>query len=299
MPLAHISRIDTRPVDDLSDLDTDFEAQEVAGAIPTAQPSFLQASVDIARNMPAQNKEKCPKCFGTGRKFGGICFRCNGSCYINAARPLKTDTANVAARQAYADAKQEKRLTHSAKVGAFIVANPDLMDYCSRISDDFTASCLRVLNRDGAMSGPQIAAIRRSLAKATAAKAAVVAATPAGNGLDLMPIPAGRYAVPDGETRLKVLIRKPAAPSKWAGWVFVSDGAEYGQGTQYGRQAPGKTYYGKIEKELRAIAADPRAAAIAYGRLTGTCSVCGRKLENAASVEAGIGPICAAKEGWD
>lgn len=47
---------------------------------------------------------------------------------------------------------------------------------------------------------------------------------------------------------------------------------------------------------LLRIAADPLKAAIDFGRLTGKCACCGRKLTNKASVELGIGPIC--KENW-
>lgn len=35
-----------------------------------------------------------------------------------------------------------------------------------------------------------------------------------------------------------------------------------------------------------------------FGALYGTCCVCGRTLTNEESIEAGIGPICAGKEGW-
>lgn len=41
--------------------------------------------------------------------------------------------------------------------------------------------------------------------------------------------------------------------------------------------------------------ADPLAAAIKYGKLSGRCCSCGRDLTDPASIEAGIGPICAAK----
>jgi hypothetical protein len=43
---------------------------------------------------------------------------------------------------------------------------------------------------------------------------------------------------------------------------------------------------------LIAIAADPRGAAIDYGRETGICACCGRTLTNKESIDLGIGPIC-------
>lgn len=113
-------------------------------------------------------------------------------------------------------------------------------------------------------------------------------------GIDLSNVPAGLFAVPDGDTRLKVRIDKPTA-GRWEGWTFVKDGAVYGQQSMMGKAAPGQPYVGKAMEAIAAIAADPRAAAAAYGRLTGTCGLCGRKLEDEDSVARGIGPICMSK----
>lgn len=44
---------------------------------------------------------------------------------------------------------------------------------------------------------------------------------------------------------------------------------------------------------------DPLAAAVAYGKRTGACSICGRTLTDKISVAKGIGPICAEKFGLD
>lgn len=104
----------------------------------------------------------------------------------------------------------------------------------------------------------------------------------------------GRYGVPNSESRLKVSIEKPV-DGKWEGWIFVKDAAEYGEHQRYGSQAPGKFYRGSIEDELRAILADPQAAAARYGQLTSTCGMCGRALETQESVERGLGPHCAKK----
>lgn len=115
--------------------------------------------------------------------------------------------------------------------------------------------------------------------------------------LDLSQLPSGRYAVPDGDTRLKVEVQN-VDNGKWRGWVFVKDAAEYGTGQRYGAQRPGKTYDGKVATELQLILRDPKAASLAYGKLMRRCGVCGRVLEDAESVARGIGPICAVKKGW-
>lgn len=54
---------------------------------------------------------------------------------------------------------------------------------------------------------------------------------------------------------------------------------------------------GKAADLLSAIASDPLAAALRYGQRTGRCSCCGRELTKEASINAGIGPVCATKWG--
>lgn len=128
------------------------------------------------------------------------------------------------------------------------------------------------------------------------------------SGIDLSAVPAGMYADPQERTRLKVRIDKPAK-GKWAGWAFVKDGAVYnpvarttGQAPKLGQQPPGGKYRGSATETIAAIAADPQAAMAAYGRLVGVCGNCGRHLEDAESIEAGIGPVCrrnlVSEHGW-
>ena len=112
--------------------------------------------------------------------------------------------------------------------------------------------------------------------------------------LDLSDLPDGWYAVPGGDTRLKLRVSRPTK-ARWKGYIFVDDGAVYGHHESYGYQRPGRSYTGKAVEALRAIAADPFEASKAYGRLVGRCGVCSRPLENEESVKAGIGPICARK----
>jgi hypothetical protein len=114
--------------------------------------------------------------------------------------------------------------------------------------------------------------------------------------LDLTDIPSGKYAVPNGDTRLKVQIDNVTS-GEWKGWVFVKDAAEYGSQKRFGKQAPNSIYVGEIQEQLAKIKADPIAAMAAYGHLTSTCGRCGRKLEDEESVRIGIGPICLGKMG--
>ena len=114
-------------------------------------------------------------------------------------------------------------------------------------------------------------------------------------GLDLTDLPSGYYAVPGGDTRLKVRIAHGKEGTKWDGFTFVTDGAAYGQQKRYGMQRPGQAYSGDIQDALKAITADPKAASQAYGHLVGRCGRCNAVLEDETSIANGIGPICAEK----
>jgi len=114
------------------------------------------------------------------------------------------------------------------------------------------------------------------------------------DGLDLSGLVPGYYAVPGG-TRLKLAINHGRKGGKWDGYTFVKDASEYGAGKRYGMQRPGQAYRGQVQDELAEILKDPKAAMVAYGKLVGRCGACGRKLEDEASVAAGIGPVCAEK----
>jgi hypothetical protein len=52
---------------------------------------------------------------------------------------------------------------------------------------------------------------------------------------------------------------------------------------------------GAVAASLRMIEADPEAAAALHGKASGRCSVCSRDLTDPASIERGIGPVCAEK----
>ena len=54
----------------------------------------------------------------------------------------------------------------------------------------------------------------------------------------------------------------------------------------------------ETEARIIAVAANPAEAAVAYGKMTGACAICGRHLENEESVARGIGPVCAGKYGF-
>lgn len=102
-------------------------------------------------------------------------------------------------------------------------------------------------------------------------------------------VAAGRYAVTaDDGTTLLYKVDRPSE-GKFAGWTFVKWVRDNGYESALTKH--------QAEKVLTKIAANPMDALVAYGRKTGVCGVCGRKLTDPESVEAGIGPVCASKVG--
>lgn len=90
-----------------------------------------------------------------------------------------------------------------------------------------------------------------------------------------------------------------------AGAIYIKTRQPSGDlpGVYMGKVLGGKLFTSRdcdkaAEAEILAIAADPKAAAVAYGKKFGKCSVCNRDLTDAESVERGIGPICAERYGF-
>lgn len=160
--------------------------------------------------------------------------------------------------------------------------------------DNFAASLLKSLNQWGSLSEKQIAAVQRII---DADKNKVV--------IDLTRIHGLFDSAKTNGAKKPVIridgLKLSLAPlsGKNAGCIYVKDnhGEYLGKITEEGkffgmRSAPADT-----EKRLVELAKDPRGAMVKFGQITGQCSCCGRELTNKASIELGIGPICAEKFG--
>lgn len=100
----------------------------------------------------------------------------------------------------------------------------------------------------------------------------------------------GYYAVDDKRYRLDL-----PTEGRWKGWLFLSTGSDYHFRKKMLMRDPQGKYVVKTDRGLEvleAIVQSPVECMRAYGLITGTCGVCGRKLEDPVSVELGIGPVC-------
>jgi hypothetical protein len=101
------------------------------------------------------------------------------------------------------------------------------------------------------------------------------------------------------KAKARVILRFEGATIK-AVTKGVNEGSVYvffPNGDYAGKVTPEGAYKGdaRVKDALMQAAADPLQAAVAYGRQTGSCSCCGRDLDDPVSIFGGIGPVCLAK----
>lgn len=102
----------------------------------------------------------------------------------------------------------------------------------------------------------------------------------------------------------EVVLSVAGERSRRPGTLNVADDLPYGE--------PGRRWYGRIERDgtwggasapcdvlaiVAAFAAEPAKVAAEYGRMTGSCCFCGRRLTDERSTEVGYGPVCAGHYG--
>lgn len=252
-----------------------------------------------ASYQPADYSEPCRKCGGSGRfRNFGPCFTCKGKGKLS----FKTSP------DARASSRASRAKSLAGKIEEFKAEYPDVWAWMDGSTFGPAVDMMAKLRVYGSLFDSSIEAARRMIANRDAKRAAIetakverVAAAPV---IDMSKIEAGfATARANGLNKLKArfagLTFAPArADSANAGAIYVRDGQEYLGKVVGGKFLAVRSCGAEREAMVLKVAADPKAAAIEYGRQTGTCSCCGRELSDPASVEAGIGPICATKWGW-
>lgn len=260
-------------------------------------------------------EDKCAACSGSGRfrsytgRIVGDCFKCKGKGILRYKQsPEQREKARVAAGARRKAAAAET----ASKADTWLEGNPAEASWLREASAkgfDFATDMLASLSKWGAFTEKQEAAVRRGAANSAirqaewaARDAALLASAPtvdiARIEVALAAATASGLAWP--KLRLADFVFSPAgASSRNAGAIYVKghDGLYLGK-IAGGKFARSRDCTDALEAGILAAAADPLAAAVAYGHQTGSCSCCGRKLTNKESVELGIGPICRDKWGF-
>lgn len=295
----------TKPYPELND-----DLSDLLGGAPAA-PRALPTDAGLVRAREAAEAftEVCPKCRGTGKFIGytgrvfGDCFTCKGA----GKRSYKTaPEVRAQARQRTATAKAAVVADHQAELAwlAETLARRDRLPegYATMLAD-FQSRLLA----GHELSEKQAAVIAKGMARSAewAAQrqqkaAEKVAAAP---GFDATKLLEGFAKAAQKGLQEPVLFFDGFViyeAKKHPGTFYVKAGLRYGQ-TYFGKIVDGRFIASRdctpeMQAAILLVLDDPGAAARAYGKKTRSCSCCGRKLTNEASIAAGIGPICAA--GW-
>lgn len=249
--------------------------------------------------------EPCAKCHGSGRfvsyagRVCGPCFGCKGS----GALTFKTSSEDRAKGRTSSAARKEKAKLTAWE--AFEAAQPDVAVWIKSSAESFpfAAAMQEAIIKYGDLTERQLAACQNCIAKRQAARSESAARAVSAPAIDVSKIEAAFAKARSNDIkrpRLKLghfgFSMAPAS-GKNAGSIYVKQGEDY-----LGRVTAGKFYATRECGDERrdrivAVASNPAAAAKAYGQRTGQCSCCGRELTNHASIDLGIGPICAKRYG--
>lgn len=291
-------------IDDLNDNLPEFLADCGREFVPVAE----RAPAPVIA--PLVHVEPCKACRGTGKfrswsgRTVGDCFKCKGKGKLS----FKTAPEVRAASQAKAASKREAdRIALRDAIEQWKRDHPVEWQWMFKAAQrefEFAEAMVEALCKWGTLTDRQLAVVRNCVIKAEEAKerrAQMAAAAPV---IDIAAIEiafnnAKSKGIKSPKLRLDSFKFAPAkAHSANAGAIYVTEGETYLGKVVAGKFQRVRACDDATETRILAVAADPKQAAIAYGRRFGSCSVCGRELTRHASIDAGIGPICAEKYGW-
>lgn len=257
-------------------------------------------------------QETCGDCRGSGVFYTysgrslGACRRCKGAGVLEFARNAEQRAKARIQREQRANRKVEENWQAFAaeypEPAAWILAKEGTFG--------FALSMHRAVQKYGYLTSGQASAVQRCMAQdeqrdreraeREAARSASAAAGPAASqvqadpGLrlpklfDIMQRHARFYA---GELRIS---RQNGASLCWLRWGDLTVGKIEDARVRWFR-AGSASVRERATAILVEFEADPLAAAVKYGKESGRCCSCGRDLTDPASIDAGIGPICASK----
>ena len=294
-----------------------------SGEVRTSTVDYASGSAPVASKFKQTREwtEKCGKCNGSGlyrapSSHGSRCFECDGQ----GSKTFRSSPEQRAKGRASAAARKVKRADEIQAVKneaaqAFRAANVDVCAWidAKAATFGFAGSLQAALVQWGSLTAGQLAAAQRCMAKdaerkveaAARAEAAPVADTAGVDRLKAAFDHAAERARAKGrglmQPRITIggMVISPAKEgSNNPGALYVKNGGQYLGKVKDGRFFSVRDCTDEQSKKVLAFIADPKAAAIAYGIETGVCCICNATLTNKVSIEAGIGPICAANFGW-
>jgi hypothetical protein len=286
-------------------LGSDFDGGIESGPDAKARVEMLGAK-DTGLGLPVTHSEQCSKCGGSGRFYGysgrvvGNCFACKGKGVLS----FKTSAKDRADNRAKAATRKANAMADSWS--AFAESHPIESEWIRDNAQGFAfAQSMRdAVQKYGALTDGQLGAVRRCIARNMERDAERKARVESALPLDTSAIESAfaKAGTVLQSPKLRVagfVISRAKSHSANAGGLYVKGNG----GTYLGKILGGKFFRSREctdadESSFRTVAKDPQGAAIAYGRLTGSCACCGRTLTDPESIARGIGPICADNFGW-
>lgn len=260
----------------------------------------------------------CEACRGTGRfhsytgRYVGPCRKCKGRGKLKTSAEQRQKS-----RQSVAERKQRQA---TEALETYRATHPEVMAWieAKRMAFDFAASLYEAIRRYGDLTERQLAAAQRLALKDAEREVAREKTLETAPKVDMGPIVAAFATASKTlqRPRLRIgsyILSLAPANGKNAGAIYVKETTgsvpdDYDRGSFNINEYRGKVADGRFvrsrettdaqEAEIVRLLADPKGAAISYGRVTGNCACCGRQLIVKESIDLGIGPICAEKWGW-
>lgn len=295
---------------------SDMEDDLPGGAAVQAPVDMAKAAQPRLASAAPSYFKPCGRCGGSGVvRPWGVCFGCNGAGGKMVKSSPEQRAKSAQARLAEKVARQLREAeARKAKYEAWKEENPAEAAWLAANANgfEFAASLNESLHKWGSLTMGQMAAVQRCIerdAERAKARAEAVANAPVVEGMSKIE-EAFAVAKENGIKYPKLRLAKfkfsPAGPnSKNPGAVYVLDAErkdEMGKSVYLGKVMQGRLQLlrnaQEFEGQVLDVIRDPEAAAVAYGKQYGACSICGRELSNQASIDRGIGPICAGKFGW-
>ena len=274
--------------------------------MPDDWDSFIDGLIDTPVDIPLkasiEKRYPCGQCAGTGVYRGARihqdkkhCFACKGKGYF------KTDPRKLAKQREQRAKKREELKQQAQKTNAETGLLKDFAEFDMQSWNDFARSMIEQDQAGKAWSDKQVIAARNMVEKTRISREKRKQEREANaQAVDLQAI-VTLFETAKSSGYKRPIYRAEGVVISLAPANGVNAGALYikNEDKQYLGKVRDGLYYGddSAKQALAIIAENPRDAAIRYGQRTGTCACCGRALTNHASIELGIGPVCATKWG--
>ena len=271
-----------------------------------AWDSFIDDLIDQPQDIPlkksTEKRYPCGQCAGTGNYQGARvhqekkhCFACRGRGYF------KTDPRKLQQQRERRAQKREEARVEAQRANEETGLLTSFAEFDMQSWNDFARSMIEQHNAGKAWSEKQIVAAQNMVEKTRISRERRRQEREANaQSVDLKAI-IDLFETAKSSGYKRPIYRAEGIVISLAPINGVNAGALYvkNEDKQYLGKVKDGRYYGddSAKQALEVIAKDPRDAAIRYGQRTGSCACCGRALTNHASIELGIGPVCATKWG--